>query len=239
MSPVPFFYRSHELCNSALQVKRIAPAFIKTGIAIFACVIASGISLRAQAQETHQIGSTLQASIRPSAPASPPPPAPANSPAPAPTPNPSSAQQTEGAPLTEVAVVPDRIVRIGAQSGSNGIPMFDPPRIEVTAGQQVEVILRNNEAANSGISHNWVLIKPGSETAVAALGKEAGVDPDAVTYSPSILAATRTTRPGNEGIVDFLAPDKPGAYPFISLVGDQRKALRGILVVKPIGQVPG
>jgi hypothetical protein len=135
--------------------------------------------------------------------------------------------------------VPDRIVRVNIQSGPNGIPKFDPPRVEVTAGQQVEIILRNNEAPNSGVSHNWVLIKPGSEPAVAALGKDAGVDPDAVTYSPSILAATRTTRPGDEGIVDFLAPEKPGAYPFISLVGDQRKILRGVLVVKPIDPIRG
>jgi hypothetical protein len=75
--------------------------------------------------------------------------------------------------------------------------------------------------------------------AVAALGKEAGVDPDAVTYSPSILAATRTTRPGSEGIVDFLAPETPGTYPYISLVGDQRRVLRGVLVVKPIDKIPG
>lgn len=108
--------------------------------------------------------------------------------------------------------------------------------MEVTAGQQVEVILRNDEAATSGITHNWVLIKPGSESAVAALGKQAGVDPDAVTYSPSILAATRTTRPGNEGIIDFVAPDQAGNYPYISLVGDQRKVLKGLLVVKPVGK---
>jgi hypothetical protein len=218
-------------------VKRIALFFMKLRKTwIVNCGIAVGVILPAHAQETHQIGSTLQASIRPSPPASSP--APAATSTPAPTPNPSSAQ-LQTAPMAEVAVVPDRIVRVSVQSAPNGTPAFDPPRFEVTAGQQVEVILRNNEAATSGVSHNWVLIKPGSESAVAALGKEAGVDPDAVTYSPSILAATRTTRPGNEGIVDFLAPEKPGAYPFISLVGDQRKVLRGVLVVKPVDQTPG
>ncbi len=138
--------------------------------------------------------------------------------------------------MAEVPVVPDRIVRIDVRSDRAGVPQFDPVRVEVTAGQQVEVILRNDEAPTSGVTHNWVLIKPGSESAVAALGKQAGVDPDAVTYSPSILAATRTTRPGNEGIVDFLAPETPGEYPYFSLVGDQRKTLRGVLVVKPIGK---
>jgi azurin len=141
--------------------------------------------------------------------------------------------------MAEVPVVPQRIVRVEVQTLPNGVTKFNPERIKVQAGQQVEIILHNAEAPNSGISHNWVLIKPGTSSAVEALGKQAGVDPDAVTYSPAIMAATRTTRPGSLGIVDFLAPEIPGEYPFLSLVGSQPKHLRGTLVVLPIDPLTG
>lgn len=190
--------------------------------------------------DTHQGMPSADTAVRSTSspsPALPPASTSASTPAPGPsaTPKPTTAEAPTEAPA-EVAVVPDRIIRIDVRSNPSGIPQFNPPKVEVTAGQQVEVILRNDEAATSGITHNWVLIKPGSESAVAALGKQAGVDPDAVTYSPSILAATRTTRPGNEGIIDFVAPDQAGNYPYISLVGDQRKVLKGLLVVKPVGK---
>jgi hypothetical protein len=186
----------------------------------------------------------LQASLRPSSPPTPTTPttsSPAQPPhaaAPTPIAQTPTEQNPEEQPqsLDTTTVVPDRIIRITAQTNATGVSKFDPVRIEVMAGQQVEVILRNNEPANSGTAYNWVLIKPGTEPAVAALGKQAGVDPDAVTYSPSILAATKTTRPGAEGIVDFLAPNLPGEYPFFSLIGDQRKTVRGVMIVRPIEQ---
>lgn len=209
----------------------------------FTCAALLLLSVTARAQDSRATGAAPQSSARPiSTPSAPAPaftPSVPATPAPNPVSNPTPGATPAGTlgvgSSQEVPIVPDRIVRIGVRSNPSGIPQFDPPQIEVTAGQQVEVILRNNESQNSGITHNWVLIKPGSESAVAALGKEAGVDPDAVTYSPSVLAATRTTRPGNEGIIDFLAPEKPGRYPYLSLVGDQRKVLKGVLIVKPIG----
>jgi hypothetical protein len=211
-------------------VNRYSSHFHATLVAIVtACVGLISFFSQVEAQDTtHQVGSTLQPHTPP----------PAATPVPNPAPTPSEGGAQVGAREVTPSV-PDRIVRVGVQSARTGIPRFDPTRIEVTAGQQVEIILRNNEPSTSGITHNWVLIKPGSESAVAALGKQAGVDPDAVTYSPSILAASRTTRPGTESIVDFVAPNAPGTYPFISLVGEQRRSLRGVLIVKPVGQIPG
>ena len=151
----------------------------------------------------------------------------------------ANAPQTAAAPPpSPIPVVPDRIIHIQSFTSSSGAQRFDPHRFEVIAGQQVEVILHNSENPRSGISHNWVLIKPGSEAAVAALGKDAGVDPDAVTYSPSILASTRTTRPSEENITDFVAPEIPGEYPYISLVGEQRSQMRGIMVVRSVNSTP-
>ena len=118
------------------------------------------------------------------------------------------------------------------RDGKGGM-RFDPERFEITAGQTVEVVIHNNESNTSGQTHNWVLIKPGSKPAVVALGINAGVDPGGATYSPSILAATRSTKPGESSTVDFIAPDTPGNYPYISLTGEQWKQLHGTVVVVP------
>jgi len=107
---------------------------------------------------------------------------------------------------------------------------YDVTTFTVKAGEKVHIVLKNN-GDNPAMQHNWVLVKPGTETAVATAGIEAG---PALGYlkagDANIIAATPLSQPGATVEVSFTAPAK-GTYPYICTFPGHYQAMKGTLTV--------
>lgn len=65
------------------------------------------------------------------------------------------------------------------------------------------------------MQHNWVLIGPGTADKVAQDSITAGAAKGWLALGPSVLAHTKLVDPKKSDTVEFVAPTKPGDYPFI------------------------
>ncbi|NDD92443.1 hypothetical protein EBZ37_10195, partial [bacterium] len=112
-----------------------------------------------------------------------------------------------------VAVDPNKKPDFEFTIGTEGDAMaFDKKEFEVKAGSLVKVTFKNNAAAG-GLQHNLLVVKPGSEQAVANAGIQAGNDKG---WTPAgdanVLAGTKLVNPGESDSVVFVAP-AAGDYP--------------------------
>jgi len=119
------------------------------------------------------------------------------------------------------------------QLGSVGDTMaYDTTAFTVKAGQTVHVVLTNH-AHSPAMKHNWVLVKPGKEAAVATAGMTAG---EAAGYvqagDADVLANTPLSQPGGQVEVTFTAP-AAGTYPFLCTFPGHYQTMHGTLTVTP------
>lgn len=141
----------------------------------------------------------------------------------------SAAIQGQTAPQPQEAYADIHItLSIGRSEGSVD---FTAGELTVKAGQIVALTLIN---ADSRESHDWVLVKPGRAEAVLALGMAAGINPGDDSYEPDVLAKTGVVSPGGQYTVFFVAPRRPGLYPFVSTVGGEPVHASGFLRVEKI-----
>ena len=155
-------------------------------------------------------------------PAPQPSPQPKATPAPTPSPSPvASAAQPQEKPTAEL--------KIAAVANTM---TYDLSSMTVSAGQKVHLVLTNN--ATIKLPHNWVLVKPKSEAAVAAAGipkGEAGNYLD--TSNENVLAYTPMAKDhGGTSEVTFTAPTTPGDYPYICTVPGHYLKMKGVLTVQ-------
>jgi azurin len=108
---------------------------------------------------------------------------------------------------------------------------YDKPTLTVKAGQKVHLVLQNN-ATRPEMTHNWVLVKPGTEASVASAGQQAGESQGYVALTPDILAKTTTSKPGGTVEVTFTAPDDKGNYPYICTLPGHYQTMKGTLIVE-------
>jgi azurin len=108
---------------------------------------------------------------------------------------------------------------------------YDKPTLTVKAGQKVHLVLQNN-ATRPEMTHNWVLVKPGTEAAVAAAGQQAGEGQGYVALTPDVLAKTTSSKPGGTVDVTFTAPSDPGSYPYICTLPGHYQTMKGTLIVQ-------
>jgi azurin len=151
----------------------------------------------------------------------------------------SAARTTESAPATAAtpaaAAAPvdaNAKADVELQIGSKGDEIaFDKTELKVKAGQTVKLTFKNN-AKSGGVQHNWVLVQPGTETAVANEGMQAGDAGGWVKAGPNVIAHTALARnPGEEVTVTFKAP-AAGKYPYICTFPGHAVAMKGTLVVE-------
>ena len=150
-----------------------------------------------------------------------PPPAPAACAAPAASAAPSPAPAAGGAFDVEWKI-----------ASKGNLMAFDQTTYTVKTGQRVKVVFQNVSTLKV-MSHNWVLVKPGSEAKVAELGLAAG---ESASYVPpsneNVLASTKLAGPGETVEVTFVAP-APGTYPFICTMPGHYMVMKGTLTVTP------
>ncbi|MEM7374053.1 MAG: PVC-type heme-binding CxxCH protein [Bacteroidota bacterium] len=113
---------------------------------------------------------------------------------------------------------------------------YDKTLIHATAGQKVEIRLRNIDE----MPHNLVLIEEGKLEDFGKLVDKFLESPDAakreyVPESRYVIAATEMLDPEEEGILRLKVPDKPGDYPFLCTFPGHWRMMQGILRVSPQG----
>lgn len=106
--------------------------------------------------------------------------------------------------------------------------LFDKTSLTVKAGEKVKLTLNNT----SGMQHNWVLVMPGTADKVASDSIAAGAAKGWLALGPNVLAHTKLVDPKKSDTVEFVAPTKPGDYPFVCTFPGHAMTMKGILTVK-------
>lgn len=119
---------------------------------------------------------------------------------------------------------------------ANDSMKFNLSRVEVTAGQDVKVILTNmGNMPKAAMAHNWVLLKKGADVKTFV---DAAVTAAATEYIPAaladqVLAKTKLLGPKQSDEITFKAPTEPGEYTFVcSFPAHYLSGMHGVLVVK-------
>ncbi|HEX7670004.1 MAG TPA: plastocyanin/azurin family copper-binding protein [Polyangiaceae bacterium] len=139
------------------------------------------------------------------------------------------------APAVSVAppepVAPKPAPKVELELKAIGTTMtFDKTALTVPAGSEVHLVIKN--AKPGTLAHNWVLVKPGMEAAVAAAGLAKGAAENYIAPGPDVIAYTPLTAPGKTSDVTFLAPPA-GAYPYICSFPGHYMMMKGVLTVTP------
>ncbi len=106
--------------------------------------------------------------------------------------------------------------------------LFDKTSLTVKAGEKVKLTLNNT----SGMQHNWVLVMPGTADKVASDSIAAGAAKGWLALGPNVLAHTKLVDPKKSDTIEFVAPTKPGDYPFVCTFPGHAMTMKGILTVK-------
>lgn len=109
---------------------------------------------------------------------------------------------------------------------------FDQTALTVSAGQRVHLTFTN--ASNMELlPHNWVLVKPGTEAAVAAAGLKVGPTAGYIDVgNADIITSSPVAKKGTTVELNFTAP-AAGAYPYICTVPGHYLKMKGVLTVTP------
>lgn len=114
---------------------------------------------------------------------------------------------------------------------------FSPDHITVAPGEKVRVTLVNKSHLPASVmSHNWVLLKPGTDAAAfdSAARSATGNAYIPKSMSDRIIAHTAMIGGGHSDTITFTAPDKPGDYEYIcTFPGHFRAGMKGTLTVSP------
>lgn len=106
--------------------------------------------------------------------------------------------------------------------------LYDKTELTAKAGEKVTLVFKN---ASTGMPHNWVLVKPGTQDKVAQDSLAAGADKGWLAKGPSIIAHTKMVEPKQSDTVTFTAPAEPGNYPYICTFPGHSVIMRGVLKV--------
>jgi azurin len=151
-----------------------------------------------------------------------------NAPAPPLTPAkesaPASAQVPEAKP-EERPIVELEIASVGDTMA------FDKTKLTVANGSKVHLVLKNRGTL-AVMTHNWVLVKKGTEARVALDGLEKAATTGYVVPGENVLAYTPMAAPGGSTEVTFDAPS-PGTYPYICTFPGHYVVMKGELTVTP------
>jgi azurin len=107
---------------------------------------------------------------------------------------------------------------------------YDVPSLTVKAGKKIKLTFANPDY----MPHNIVLTNPGKADAVAAaalaLGAQ-GFDKQFVPESADIIWASKLLDNGQEQVIEFNAPTKPGDYQYVCTFPGHSVLMRGVLKV--------
>lgn len=92
---------------------------------------------------------------------------------------------------------------------------YDKNELRAPANSRITLTFKNTADANSGLLHNWVLVRPGTADAVANDGIAAGEANDYIKPGDNrVIVHTKMIKPGESDTITFDAPPA-GTYDYI------------------------
>lgn len=107
--------------------------------------------------------------------------------------------------------------------------VFSKDKLSAKAGAKVTITFKNN-SASKGMTHNFVLVKPGKGQAVTDASISAGPDKGWVADSADIIVKSKLIDAGETATIEFTAPSEAGDYPYICTFPGHA-TMKGILKV--------
>jgi uncharacterized protein len=109
---------------------------------------------------------------------------------------------------------------------------YDLKTFEVVAGKPIEIVFENPDF----MQHNLVITQPGALEAVGKAADKLASDPKGaeknyVPEMPEVLFATKLVNPQQTVKLAFIAPDKPGDYPFVCTFPGHWSIMNGVMKV--------
>jgi azurin len=139
--------------------------------------------------------------------------------------------QAPAKPAAAKAAAGPRTITIGATDTMK----FEPATIQAKPGEKLRIVLKpTGTMPKIAMSHNFVMLKPGSNDAkFAEASAMARPDFIAPALKSQLLVATAMAGNGETVNAEFTAPAKPGRYTFIcTFPGHYVAGMKGVLVVK-------
>ncbi|QHW00100.1 PVC-type heme-binding CxxCH protein [Spirosoma endbachense] len=114
---------------------------------------------------------------------------------------------------------------------------YDTKQFTVRAGQPVVLTLENPDI----MQHNIVICKPATAEKVGKAADKMAQDPKSVEKHyvpqlPEIVASSILVNPGESYTLEFVAPAKPGDYPFICTFPGHWSIMRGVMRVEKVNE---
>lgn len=131
----------------------------------------------------------------------------------------------------DMTMVASKVIRI--QPIANEMK-YDLKSFEVEAGESVEIRFKNIDF----MQHNLLIIQPGSLPVVGAAADKMAATADGAAKNyvpdvPQVLYSTKLVNPDTEVVLKFIAPTKPGDYPFVCTFPGHWRIMNGIMRVVP------
>ena len=122
-----------------------------------------------------------------------------------------------------------RVVRIGTRPHRMA---FDKEQIVIQAGEPIEFILENSDI----MPHNFVITQPGAMEEIGVMAENTAQQPDAaarhyVPQSNKILLSSELLQPRQSKKLSFIAPARPGVYPYVCTYPGHWRRMYGALYV--------
>ena len=108
---------------------------------------------------------------------------------------------------------------------------FNLVKLSAKPGQEIKLTFSNKSNKTSGMSHNFVLAQPGTETEVANAGMAAGAEKGWIAEGPNVVAHTKLLNAGESDTISFVAP-KAGEYPYFCSFPGHSALMKGVLSIK-------
>ncbi len=106
-------------------------------------------------------------------------------------------------------------IELGTGTPKNKEEMvFSKDKLTVKAGAKVALTF-NICGSSKGMTHNFVLVKPGKAQSVIDASVAAGPDKNWIADSSDIVAKGKLVDAGESETIDFTAPTEPGEYPYV------------------------
>lgn len=129
----------------------------------------------------------------------------------------------------ELAELGVRVIRLGTVFEKMS---FDKEVLVVRAGKPVEFVLENSDL----MPHNFVILQPGKLEEVGLLAEANAQQPEFaarqfVPQSPHVLLGSQLLQPRAGQRLSFVAPTKPGVYPYVCTYPGHWRRMYGALYV--------
>ncbi len=109
---------------------------------------------------------------------------------------------------------------------------YDKNELRAPANSRITLTFKNMADANSGLLHNWVLVRPGTSDAVANDGIAAGEANDYIKPGDNrVIVHTKMIKPGESDTITFDAPPA-GTYDYICTFPGHAVLMRGKLIIQ-------